>query len=1000
MKDQGLPKPRIPTATYRLQFNGRFRFSDAAELLPYLHTLGISDIYASPCLRARRGSPHGYDIIDHATINPEAGGAEEFDGLADELRSHGMGLLLDIVPNHMCVEESGNAWWTDVLENGPSSPYAGFFDIDWSPVKQAMRNRVLLPILGDQYGAVLENGELRLAVDDGAFIVGYYEHRFPVMPESYGRVLSLRRDELERELGNDNPHFQELLSIMTALEHLPPYTEREPDRVAERYREKEVIKRRLAKLCGESDTIDAFVAENVRLFNGETGVPASFDLLDRLLREQVYRLSYWRVATEEINYRRFFDINALGAIRVEREDVFNAVHGLVFGLIREGKVTGLRVDHADGLYTPTAYLHRLQAGCFASACLGLRPDRRTDDRRIRRLESCLARRFERIRADHPDYLPFYVVSEKILMRGEWLPADWPVFGDTGYSFGDAVGGIFVATENARAFDKIYRRFTRTALNLPEVVYEKKKLVMQSAMSSEINTLGHYLDIIAGVNRHTLDFTFPSLVKALVEVIAFFPVYRTYTSDFQVSERDRRYIEYAVGRARRRNPAMSPPVFDFIRDVLLLDLRAGVEGDERCRWLDFVMRFQQITSPVTAKGMEDTAWYLYNRLVSLNEVGGAPERFGLSLADFHEQNRERRASRPHALLATSTHDTKRSEDVRARISGLSEMPLAWREALGHWSKLNRRHKRLVEGQLAPDHNEEYLLYQTLIGAWPLAGVEDPEFARFRQRIGEYMIKALREAKVNTSWVAPNAAWEEAVIAFVNATLKKGKVNKFLGALEQFQTMTSACGMFTSLSQTLLKIASPGVPDFYQGNELWDFSLVDPDNRRLVDFQLRRDALAQLMEQEGSVRRDLLAQELLETRRDGRIKLYLIRTALGFRNRERELFDAGEYLPMAAEGEKADNVCAFARTLNGRAAIVVAPRFFSRLVKEPDAVPCGSAVWGTTSLPLPFDPPNTVYRNVLTGETLTASLMDGQTVLLLAGIARYFPVALLERLHDRK
>lgn len=994
MKGAQLDTARVPVATYRLQFNETFRFADATALIPYLHALGISDIYASPYLKARKGSKHGYDIIDHNLLNPEVGSREEYAGMTAALRANAMGQILDIVPNHMCVASSDNSWWQDLLENGPSSPYSGFFDIDWTPAKQAMRNRVLLPILGDQYGTVLENGELQLAFGDGAFTLWYYEHRFPIMPRTYSHLLSHRLDELEQELGSGHPHYHELLSIMTALEHLPIYTEQEPDLVAERYREKEVIKRRLAKLCAESDQVSMFILANVRIFNGEKGAPASFDLLDRLLRKQIYRLAYWRVATEEINYRRFFDINDLGAIRVEKAAVFTAAHRLVFDLIRQGEVTGLRVDHADGLYNPSEYLGRLQAESFVHTRLG-RDENSLPVEQEQLLRERYARQYEKLRGADPGFRPFYVICEKILARAERLPADWPVFGATGYSFANDLNGIFVATENARAFEKIYRRFIRAAQTFPDTVYEKKKLVMEVAMSSEINTLGHYLDTIADINRHTLDFTRQSLVKALVEVIAFFPVYRTYTADFTVSERDRQYVEFAVSRAKRKNPAMSAAVFDFIRDVLLLQLPDSIEGEDRCWWLDFTMRFQQITGPVMAKGAEDTAFYLYNRLISLNEVGGAPERFGLSLAAFHELNRERQLSSPHAMLATSTHDTKRSEDVRARINVLSEMPLAWREVLGRWSRLNRRHKRLVEGQLAPDRNEEYLLYQTLVGAWPMGGVEDPGYAPFRQRIREYMLKALREAKVNTSWITPHPAWEEAVDQFVSDILKKGRGNRFLAEMERFQAATSACGMCNSLSQTLLKITVPGVPDFYQGNELWNFSLVDPDNRRPVDFRLRMRLLEELKRAAASTPLTELARELVATRTDGRIKLFLTNTALRFRRDHHALFASGEYRPLAVAGVRSDHVCAFERSHGDSSVIVAVPRFCGRLLPQNSGLPLGQEVWQDTRIILKSDATARGYRNLFTGELLEIEEHEGGGILSLRKVLSLFPVALLHR-----
>ncbi len=997
MPESLFDRPRIPVATYRLQFNRDFRFNDARDLVDYLHRLGISDLYASPCFKARPGSLHGYDILDPNSLNPELGSEAEYAALVTELRCHGLGLLLDVVPNHMCIEGRENLWWMDLLENGPSARHAGFFDIDWEPVKRELKDKVLYPVLGDQYGAVLENGELTLSFEAGTFYLHYYDHRLPIMPKSYDAILTHRLEELERTLTADHPHLLELLSIDTELKNLPPATECDPERIVERYREKEIAKRRLDTLYRQSPAIRTFIDRNVELFNGEPGVAASFDLLDALLRRQVYRLSHWRVATEEINYRRFFDINALAAIRMEDPQVFAETHRLIFQLVREGQVTGLRVDHLDGLYDPADYLEKLQRGCFVQRGLASqeepgepREHQGLEQERQARLRERYAARLAR----EPGFRPFYVVGEKILMKGEALQEDWPVFGTTGYEFANLVNGIFVEAGNGKAFDALYTRFIGQRLNFPEIVYEAKKLVMQASMSGEVNALGYRLNTISEVNRHTRDFTLNSLTRALVEVIAFFPVYRTYTRSGLVAERDRRYVEYAIARAKRKNPATDPSVFDFVQRVLLLEVNGGMAAAEREEWLDFVMRFQQLTGPVMAKGVEDTAFYVYNRLVSLNEVGGNPERFGTPLEAFHGQNIERSRSRYQALLATSTHDTKRSEDVRARINVLSEIPEGWRAALGRWRRLNRKRKELVEGQPVPDRNEEYLLYQTLVGAWPLepsAGA----FEAFRERIGEYMLKALREAKVNSSWTRPNTAYEEALLHFIDLLLATDAQNPFLDDLRQFQQLTSYCGMLNALSQTLLKMTAPGIPDFYQGSELWDFSLVDPDNRRPVDFGLRRRLLDELWQREESGLRQL-AGNLATEMGDGRIKLFLIQRTLALRQRQRQLFATGSYSSLEVRGDRADHVCAFARMLETRMVIVVAPRFFTRLVARPPGLPLGGRVWGETRLLLPPAAGGRRYRNVLTGELLGPHPGQEGPALELAQVLTVFPVALLEAL----
>ncbi|MBZ0156670.1 MAG: malto-oligosyltrehalose synthase [Alphaproteobacteria bacterium] len=991
-----LLEARVPCSLYRLQLNGPFGFAEAARTVAYLHDLGITDIYSSPCFRAKRGSPHCYDIVDHASLHPELGTEEEYQALTGALAERDMGQLLDIVPNHMGIEGGENPWWTDVLENGPSSPYADFFDIDWTPVKRELHNKVLLPLLGNQYGAVLENGELQLVFEEGAFFIAYHGHRFPVRPQSGGRVLRHCLGELERTPPPDDSGLTELQSIITALSHLPPYTERSPERTVERQREKEVIKGRLRTLCRKSTAVAAHIGENLRLFNGTPGVPGSFDMLDTLLSEQVYRLSYWRVAAEEINYRRFFDINDLAAVRMEDPRVFEAAHRLTLRLVREGKVTGLRIDHPDGLYHPLEYFERLQRACFLASGKG-RLERMhsvppgDEQERERELE----RMYETALAEDPKLKPFYIVGEKILMRGERMPDDWPLFSTTGYVFMNSVSGLFVDPDGGRELERIYERFVGRKMSFIDIAYEKKKLVMKTAMASEINTLGHYLNTLSERNRHTRDFTLNSLIAALIEIIALFPVYRTYISSAGVNDRDRRYIESAVAKAKRKNPALSEPVFDFLRDVLLLRCPPGADDEGRREWLDFVMRFQQVTGPVTAKGVEDTAFYVYNRLVSLNEVGGSPDRFGTSLETFHGQNMERAKYWPGALITTGTHDSKRGEDVRMRINVLSEIPGEWKAALIRWRKMNNKKRVMVDGRAVPDRNDEYLLYQTLLGAWPAEPMDDEVLSSFRRRIREYMRKAVREAKTNTSWINPDALYEDALFYFIDSLLAPGADNRFLRDFRAFQQQVSIWAAYGSLSQTLLKLTSPGVPDIYQGAELWDYRLVDPDNRRPVDYGRRRELLADLLRREAEQGQPSLVRALLAGRDDGRSKLYLIAKTLRYRRANRALFEKGDYLPLEVIGGRSGAICAFARTLGHRKIVVAAPRLFTRFAPDPAELPLGAPVWGDTRIAVPFAEKGTRFRNIFTGETVVAPEDRAAAALPAARLFASFLPALLEQ-----
>lgn len=952
---------QIPTATYRLQFNRDFTFRDAAALVPYLASLGISHCYASPYFRARPGSMHGYDIIDHNALNPEIGSQEDYEHLVHELHRHGMGQILDIVPNHMGVMGSDNAWWLDMLENGQASQFADFFDIDWEPIKDELRGKILIPVLGDQYGNVLENGELRLSFDQerGEFSLFYSQHRFPIDPGEYPRILLPGLDRLKEGMRDTDDDLLELQSIATAFSHLPPRFGLDNEQKADRTREKEVQKRRLSALVTRSPSIRQYLEKNVRELNGTAGDAKSFDGLHELIKAQAYRLAYWRVAADDINYRRFFDINDLAALRIEEEPVFVATHGLVFKLLARGAVNGLRIDHPDGLYDPGNYFRQLQAGAPRSEGVpeGSGPQ------------------------------PVYVVIEKILTNKEQLPKDWSINGTTGYDFANLVNGLFVDQSAATKMGRNYRAFIGHPIDFSELAYRSKKLVLKMSLASELNMLANALSRIALSRRNTCDFTLNSLQRALAEIIANFPVYRTYVSGEQVSAEDRSYIELAVAAGKKKSKAGDLSIFDFIQRMLLLETNGDLSKAYRQAIRRFVMKFQQVTSAVMAKGLEDTAFYRYHRLVSLNEVGGNPIRFGVNIAEFHQANQQRLQQWPDCLLSTSTHDSKRSEDVRARVNVLSEIPALFRLNAGQWRKLNRSKKRTIDGQPAPSRNDEYLLYQTLVGAWPFDSLENRDWADFTERIEHYMLKAIRESKELTSWANPNAAYETATTDFVRALLQRSAKNKFLPLFSAFQSIIIRLGMLNSLSQTLLKLASPGVPDIYQGNELWDFSLVDPDNRRPVDYVHRREMLKTLRENaEGNGTQ--LCHELLKHMEDGRIKLFLSWKTLCFRKSYRDLFRKGSYMPLAVSGTHADRICAFARKWGKQAAVVIAPRLWGTLLGEAEYRP-GIEIWQDTSIQFP-ESAGQSYRNVYTRESVN---FDVNCEAQLSTVLKDFPVALL-------
>ncbi len=976
---------RIPLSTYRLQFNNRFTFCDARRIVDYLHALGITDCYASSYLMAVPGSAHGYDVADPTRLNPEVGSDGDYWSWVAALRDHNMGHVLDVVPNHMGIAKSANPWWLDVLENGPSSRFARFFDISWHPAKEELANKLLIPILGDQYGAVLERQELKLVFERGGFFVKYYDEVLPVAPDTY--VLIFRGALNQWITDHPGDAADELQIILSASENLPPRSSTDPVDVAVRARDKDVIKRRLDAVVESSSDVRALVDACVGEVNGIAGQPRSFDRLDRLLNEQSYRLAHWRVASQEINYRRFFDINQLAALRMEDPEVFDEVHRFVFDLVRKGGPTGLRIDHVDGLYSPGDYLNRLQAN-LRRATNGSQQEPGVQDPAAGSRNR------------------FYIVVEKILSADERLPADWPVHGTTGYEFASVVNSLFVDGRNKQALDAIYTRFVRgprERLSAADLAYRSRKQIMHETMSGDINSLGYQLNRFSERNRHFRDFTLYNLIATLKEVLACFPVYRTYVTAGQpVSDHDRRYIHQAVERAKRRAPGETPLVFDFIERLLLQEttLDSAEAYEERSR---FVGKFQQTTSPVAAKGIEDTAFYVFNRLLSLNEVGSDPTRFGLEPEEVHDWLLERQRRWPAALSATATHDTKRGEDVRARLNVLSEIPGAWKEAVAKWRALNRRFKTEVGGAFVPDANEEYFLYQTLVGAWPF-DANNEALDRFRDRMACYMRKALREARTHTSWLRPDEVYESAALRFVETILDHRRANPFLQVFLPFQARVAELGIYNSLAQLLIKITAPGVPDFYQGTEFWELNLVDPDNRRPVDYQDRRAVLSAL--KSCPMPDYQCAAELLEHRTDGRLKMFVTLRALAARNRWRTVYEQGEYVPLPVAGGRRDCLFAFARVTAGsperpgRAMTITGvPRLVGSLISDAAAPPLGPGVWGDTRIELPhslIDPgagSSLCLRDVFTGAAVQPELTGDILTIQAATLFDSFPITLL-------
>src|SRR5216117_614574 len=945
--------PRIPTCTYRLQFNRWFTFSHAREIVPYLHALGVSDVYASPYFQASPDSLHGYDITDHNKLNAAIGSRADYDAWIARLHEHSMGQVLDFVPNHVGIADSRNAWWMDVLENGFSSRYAPYFDIDWESRKFDLRDKVLLPILSDQYGRVLERGELQVRFEEGTFFLFHGERRLPIAPGTYRYVLEIALKHLAEHKHKD--FYAELQSILTALEYLPKRTETDLNRIAERIREKEIIKRRLERRCAEAPQVQQAIEKALARINGEPGDPRSFDSLDELLNAQSYRLAFWRVAAEEINYRRFFDVNDLAAIRVELPKVFDATHRLLLELVRTRAVTGLRIDHPDGLYLPREYFEKLQQRCAKALAIALPQDGRA----------------------------IYMVAEKILTGAEPLRKDWLVHGTTGYDFANQVMQLLVDSSAETEITKTFHRFIGHSLHFGHLVYAKKLQVMRLALANDVDVLGNMVDRLSEQNRWYRDFTLEALARAVREAIACFPVYRTYLAPGQpVSEEDRQIVERAVTAAKRRNPAIEESIFNFLRDVLVFRFPENLDVEARAAHTHFVLKFQQTTGPIMAKGLEDTVFYIYNRLAALNEVGGEPQQFGLSIDEFHERNLDRQRNWPATLLATSTHDTKRSEDVRERIVAISEIPELWRRWLQRWRLTNRRWKRTINEVEAPDANEEYLLYQTLLGTWPVGANVAPEQnvgAEYIQRIQAYMTKALNEAKLNTSWIQPNEEWLAATRDFVAKILEPSTKNKFLPTFLPVAQEIARLGAVNSLAQLLLKLTSPGVPDIYQGNEIWDYSLVDPDNRCPVDYNRHRETLESLATAN--------THDLVRDWADGRIKMFLTQRISQFRRQHTELFQHGEYLPLTTSGTFAECCVSFAREREDQWIIVIAPRLSSHV----GFPPIGES-WKDTIVELPETLPLAHAHDLFTCRAIP---VQGRRVKL-ADAMSTFPLAVITNL----
>lgn len=879
---------RIPSSYYRLQLYAGFTFEDAAQTASYLKSLGISHIYCSPYLQAARGSQHGYDVVDHQRVNPEIGGEEGHVRLCETLDKLEMGQILDIVPNHMATGPENRYWW-DVLENGPSSRFATWFDIDWNSPEVKLQNKVLIPVLGGQYGQILEAGQLVMEFDCASFQVRYFDHAFPLSPWSVAIPLTIAAKRLEAPT---------LSFIANSLERLPRPQPGEDEAVAARHRDKTVLYDLLQRFCDETPGASEAISQVAVDLNKD------LDALDNILNLQHYRLAYWRTADQELGYRRFFDINTLVGMRMERPHVFLATHARIFEWLRTGVLDGVRADHPDGLRDPQQY-------------------------------------FARLRSSASDAL---IYAEKILEPGETLRANWPIDGTTGYDFLNICNGVLVYPEGLEEIDKVYREFTGKEEDYEELVCSKKHDVEHEALGSDVNRLAQLFVEICENNRDRRDYTRAEIRRAIREVAAAFDIYRTYVvpQRGEIAEEDEAAIHRAVSIAKTRRTDVEPGLFDFMSDVLRLRARSELANE-------FLLRFQQFTAPVMAKGVEDTAFYCFNRMIGLNEVGGSPARNGVSLDEFHAFCERMQRMHPQTMNTLSTHDTKRADDVRARLAVLTETPTIWRAALRRWSRMSHAFKT---GEF-PDSNTEYFLYQTLIGAWPIS----------TERLQSYMEKAIREAKEHTTWTQQNKEFEDAVRTFIQRLYES---TPFIKDLEELLSRILLPARINSLTQTLIKSTAPGIPDHYQGSELWDLHLVDPDNRGAVDYGIRRSLLTEL-------EKGMKPEEILKRMDEGLPKLWVIFKSLHLRLDHPDWFGKeATYTPIAGKGPRRDHVVGF---LRGEHVAVVAPRWNLKLAGN----------FGSTTIDLPKGKWNQIF---------TDERFEGGT-LRLQNLLRQFPVALLAR-----
>ncbi len=928
----------IPLATYRVQFHEGNTFEQVTRAVPYLHALGISHLYSSPYLKAAPGSTHGYNVVDPTRLNPEVGSEATHTALCEALQSHGLSQVLDIVPNHMGVLDSTNPWWQDVLEHGRASAHAGTFDIEWEPTAPEMHGRVLLPMLGGHYGRVLESGELQVAFDPdgGKFSVRYWDHELPIDPQHYARIFAAVPAPVSGG-ERDGDSLAQMQSLVDAFGNLPCRDTSDDNERSMRQRDAPLHQRRLAELAGEHAWVRQWIDAILTQWNGQKDMPESFDALDQLLRDQAYRLADWRVAGDDINYRRFFDVNSLAAVRMEDPAVFEATHACIFRWLAEGKISGLRIDHPDGLADPAQYFDRLQKR-YASLA----------------------------RAAGREPRALYLIVEKILADHEPIPQDWPVHGATGYRFSSLVNGLFVEPASQAAFDDAYSAFTGDRKEFEEAVHECKKHIIETSLFSDLGWLADTLYRISRTDRKTCDFTRNQLRIALTEVAAVFPVYRTYIAPdgTGLSDTDRQHIEWAIAAARRRMGTAEGGVLAYLQGVFV-----GTEGLHRPALRGaFLRRWQQFTAPVMAKSVEDTAFYRYVRLVSLNDVGSEPRRFGLSAAAFHQANLQRSRRLPHGLLATSTHDSKRSEDLRARLNVLSEIPALWEDTAIQLRELGTRFTTEIDGAVVPSPHDLWALYQALVGIWPAEGANADERIGLRDRAKQYMVKAMREAKQATNWLFPNEAYEAAVDRYIDGVLS---TERFVRELEKFVQSIAPYGSRNSLCQLALKLTVPGVPDIYQGCEQWNFSLVDPDNRRPVDFTELERSLEKVRAHYAQGYPAVQAwQQMLGACPTPQVKQLVTWRLLQLRQKMPDLFLNSTYLPLTVEGPSAEHAVAFARIREGRAIVVVCSRLLYGLT---------AMGWRGTRVALaavhPVLDKIPRWRNWMTGALLVADQNEG-------------------------